>query len=63
MSDLDLQKIKDVSLNLFKNNAPDPGKAEHFLTECWIESVVGELNRLGYTNISLKKDHETLIKG
>jgi len=63
MSDLDLKKIKDLSLNLFKNNAPDPRKAEHFLTECWVEAVIGELNRLSYTNINIKKDHEHLLKG
>lgn len=63
MSDLDLKRIKDISLNLFKNNAPDPGKAEHFLTECWVESVISELNRLGYTNLNVKKDHEHLLKG
>lgn len=63
MSDLDLKAIKDIALVLFRNNAPDPGKAEHFLTECWVESIVGELNRLGHTSLDIKKDHEHLIKG
>lgn len=60
MSDLDLTKVRDVSLSLFKDNAPDPGKAEHFLTECWVEAVIGELNRNNFTNLSIKRDHEHL---
>ena len=62
MSDLDLRKIKDVSLALFKDNVPDPNKSEYFLTECWVEAVIGELNRLGYTNLQIKRDHEHLVK-
>lgn len=63
MSDLDLGKIKDISLSNFKDNAPDPGKVGHFLTECWVKSVICELNRLGYTNITMQKDHHHLLKG
>lgn len=62
MSDLNLRKIKEISLTLFKDNAPDPRKAEHFLTECWIEAIVGELNRQGFTDLIVRKDHESLIK-
>jgi hypothetical protein len=62
MSDLDLGKIKDTSRSLFKDNAPDPGKVGHFLTECWVESVIKELNRLRYTNIEIIRDHSYMIK-
>ena len=62
MSDLDLEKIKDISLSLYKDNAPDPGKEGQFITECWVEAVIGELNRLGYTNLNIKRDHQHLVK-
>lgn len=62
MRDLNLLKIKDIALNLYKSNAPDPRKdSEAFLVECWVESVVAELNRKGLTDIHIKRDHKCMI--
>lgn len=62
IKDLNLTEIKSKALYLYKNNAPDPGKdLSNFLTECWVEAVISELNKKQIVNIQLKRDHQHLI--
>lgn len=63
MSQLDLLKIKQIALTIYRDNTPAPGtERENFLTECWVEAVVGEFNRQGIVDIKLTRDHEHFIK-
>lgn len=62
MKDLDLLKIRDIALFLYKNNAPDPTKhSGTFLSECWVDAVVSELKRNG-VDIEIERDHLHMIK-
>lgn len=57
LKQLDLVKIKDEALTLFKNNAPNPRMDfECFLGECWVQAVVNELNRKNVTSLEVIRE-------